>query len=97
MIPAAHAVRAALVLKLLGKARRSHVMDLLFDDGVALAVGLNAHFPQVATAISAPTPGLVQVFMKALGERPSRERSLRCNAVSSGSNRRTTRPVWQSR
>ena len=42
MIPAAHAVRAALVLKLLGKARRSHVMDLLFDDGVALAVGLNA-------------------------------------------------------
>ena len=42
MIPASHAVRAALVLKLLGTARRSHVMDLLFDDGVALAVGLNA-------------------------------------------------------
>jgi hypothetical protein len=42
MIPATHAVRAALVLKLLGSARRSHVMDLLFDDGVALAVGLNA-------------------------------------------------------
>ncbi len=42
MIPAPHAVRAALVLKLLGTARRSHVMDLLFDDGVALAVGLNA-------------------------------------------------------
>ena len=42
MIPAAHAVRSALVLKLLGKARRSHVMDLLFDEGVALAVGLNA-------------------------------------------------------
>jgi hypothetical protein len=42
MIPATHAVRAALVLKLLGTARRSHVMDLLFDDGVALAVGLNA-------------------------------------------------------
>ena len=42
MIPAAHAVRAALVLKLLGKARRSHVMDLVFDEGVALAVGLNA-------------------------------------------------------
>jgi len=41
MIPAAHAVRAALVLKLLGTARRSHVMDLLFDEGVALAVGLN--------------------------------------------------------
>ena len=42
MIPAAHAVRAALLLKLLGKARRSHVMDLVFDEGVALAVGLNA-------------------------------------------------------
>lgn len=42
MIPAAHAVRAALVLKLLGTARRSHIMDLLFDEGVALAVGLNA-------------------------------------------------------
>jgi hypothetical protein len=42
MIPASHAVRAALVLKLLGTARRSHVMDLLFDEGVALAVGLNA-------------------------------------------------------
>jgi len=42
MIPATHAVRAALVLKLLGKARRSHVMDLVFDPGVALAVGLNA-------------------------------------------------------
>ena len=42
MIPATHAVRAGLVLKLLGTARRSHVMDLLFDEGVALAVGLNA-------------------------------------------------------
>lgn len=42
MIPAAHAVRAAMLLKLLGKSRRSHVMDLVFDPGVALAVGLNA-------------------------------------------------------
>lgn len=42
MIPASHALRAALVLKLLGKSRRSHVMDLVFDPGVALAVGLNA-------------------------------------------------------
>ena len=42
MIPAICAVRTALVLKLLGKARRSHVMDLLFDEGVALAMGLNA-------------------------------------------------------
>jgi hypothetical protein len=42
MIPATHAVRAALLLKLLGKSRRSHVMDLVFDAGVALASGLNA-------------------------------------------------------
>lgn len=42
MIPAAHAVRSALLLKLLGKSRRSHVMDLVFDEGVALAAGLNA-------------------------------------------------------
>jgi hypothetical protein len=42
MIPATHAVRSALILKLLGKSRRSHVMDLVFDEGVALAAGLNA-------------------------------------------------------
>jgi len=42
MIPAEYAVRAALLLKLLGKSRRSHVMDLVFDPGVALAAGLNA-------------------------------------------------------
>jgi len=42
MIPATHAVRAALLLKLLGKSRRSHVMDLVFDPGVALAAGLNS-------------------------------------------------------
>jgi hypothetical protein len=42
MIPAAHAFRAALLLKLLGKSRRSHVMDLVFEPGIALAAGLNA-------------------------------------------------------
>ena len=42
MIPAAYAFRSALLLKLLGKSRRSHVMDLVFDEGVALAAGLNA-------------------------------------------------------
>ena len=39
MIPASHAVRAALVLKLLGTARRSHVMDLPFDEGVPFMPG----------------------------------------------------------
>ena len=42
MIPGAYAVRSALLLKLLGRSRRSHVMDLVFDEGVALAAGLNA-------------------------------------------------------
>lgn len=42
MIPATHAVRSALILKLLGRSRRSHVMDLVFDQGVAFAAGLNA-------------------------------------------------------
>jgi hypothetical protein len=42
MIPAPYAVRSALLLKLLGKSRRSHVMDLVFDEGVALVAGLNA-------------------------------------------------------
>jgi hypothetical protein len=40
MIPAAHAVRAALALKLTSTARKSHVMDLVFDEGLALWTGL---------------------------------------------------------
>ena len=42
MIPAEQAVRTLLALKLLGKERKSHVMDLVFDPGVALFAGLNA-------------------------------------------------------
>ncbi len=41
MIPAAHAVRAALALKLTSTERQSHVMDLVFDEGLALWAGLN--------------------------------------------------------
>jgi len=41
MIPAAHALRAALALKLTSTERRSHVMDLVFDEGLALWTGLN--------------------------------------------------------
>src|SRR5216683_1258845 len=41
MIPAAPAVRAALALKLTSTERRSHVMDLVFDEGLALWAGLN--------------------------------------------------------
>ena len=41
MIPAEHAVRALLALKLLGKERTSHVMEMVFDPGIALFAGLN--------------------------------------------------------
>ena len=41
MIPAVQAVRTLLALKLLGKERKSHVMDLVDDEGIALFAGLN--------------------------------------------------------
>ena len=41
MVPAAHALRTLLALKLLGKERTSHVMELVFDPGIALFAGLN--------------------------------------------------------
>ena len=42
MIPATHAIRSALALKLASTERRSHVTDLIFDEGMALLTGLNA-------------------------------------------------------
>lgn len=42
MIPAAHALRAALSLKLWSIERKSHVMALVADEGLALFCGLNA-------------------------------------------------------
>lgn len=42
MIPAAHAMRSLLGLKLFGNARHSHVMSYVFDEGLALFAGLNA-------------------------------------------------------
>jgi hypothetical protein len=41
MIPALQAVRTLLALKLVGKERKSHVMDLVADEGIALFAGLN--------------------------------------------------------
>ena len=41
MIPAEQALRALLALKLIGKERKSHVMNLVFDEGLALFAGLN--------------------------------------------------------
>jgi hypothetical protein len=42
MIPAGHALRAALALKLWAIERKSHVMALVADEGLALFAGLNA-------------------------------------------------------
>jgi hypothetical protein len=41
LIPAEQAVRTLLALKLVGKERKSHVMDLVCDEGIALFAGLN--------------------------------------------------------
>ena len=41
MIPAEQAVRTLLALKLVGTERKSHVMDLVADEGIALFAGLN--------------------------------------------------------
>ncbi len=41
LIPAEQAARTLLALKLVGKERKSHVMDLVGDEGIALFAGLN--------------------------------------------------------
>jgi hypothetical protein len=41
MIPAAPAVRSLLALKLIGTERKSHVMDLVTDQAIALFAGIN--------------------------------------------------------
>lgn len=41
MIPAAHAIRSLLALKLFGTARHSHVMSAVLDEGLGLFAGLN--------------------------------------------------------
>jgi hypothetical protein len=40
-VPAAHAMRSLLAMKLYGKARHSHVMSSVFDEGLGLFTGLN--------------------------------------------------------
>jgi transposase len=40
-VPAGHAMRSLLALKLFGSARHSHVMSDVFDEGLALFAGLN--------------------------------------------------------
>jgi hypothetical protein len=41
MVPAAHAMRALLALKLFGTERHTHVMSAVLDEGLALFAGLN--------------------------------------------------------
>ncbi len=41
MIPASHAMRSLLALKLYGRGRHSHVMSYVMDEGLALFAGLN--------------------------------------------------------
>jgi hypothetical protein len=41
MVPAPHAIRSLLGLKLFGTARHRHVMSYVFDEGLALFAGLN--------------------------------------------------------
>ncbi|MBM3310759.1 MAG: hypothetical protein FJY80_04550 [Candidatus Aminicenantes bacterium] len=41
MVPAGHALRSLLALKLFGSARHSHVMSYVLDEGLALWAGLN--------------------------------------------------------
>jgi transposase len=41
MVPAAHALRSLLALKLFGSARRSHIMSYVLDEGLGLFAGLN--------------------------------------------------------
>jgi len=41
MVPAPHAIRSLLALKLFGNARHSHVMSYVLDEGLALFAGLN--------------------------------------------------------
>ena len=41
MVPAEQAVRTLLAMKLIGKERKSHVMDVVFEEGIALFAGLN--------------------------------------------------------
>jgi len=41
MVPATHAIRSLLALKLFGNARHTHVMSHVFDQGLALFAGLN--------------------------------------------------------
>jgi hypothetical protein len=62
MIPAEQALRSLLALKLIGKERKSHVMNLVFDEGLALFAGLNV----------IPKRSYLAAYSSRIGERGTR-------------------------
>jgi hypothetical protein len=72
-LPAAHALRALLALKLYGRARHSHVMSYVLDEGLALFCGLNvlpkrAFLTEYSCRIDpALYPALMQAWFAAVG------------------------------
>src|SRR5262249_51947556 len=73
MIPAPHALRASLALKLWSIERKSHVMALVADEGLALFAGLNAfpkksYLSEYSSRIThAQTLALLAAYQKQLG------------------------------
>jgi hypothetical protein len=74
MIPAAHALRSLLALKLFGTARHSHVMSSVLDEGLALFAGLNvtpkrSFLTQYSCRIPPSSyPKLMQQWFDAMGK-----------------------------
>jgi len=56
-IPAPHAWRSLLALKLFGNARPSHVMSSVFDEGLALFAGLNCFWQRALPILMSPFRG----------------------------------------
>lgn len=67
MIPATQALLSLLALKLSSTERKSHVMDLVFDDGIALFAGLNVvpKTTYLATYSHSVSPKMNEKFRKA--------------------------------
>jgi hypothetical protein len=74
MVPAGHAMRALLGLKLFGSARHSHVMSSVFDQGLALFAGLNvipkrAFLTEYSCRVTpASYPKLMRLWFDAVGK-----------------------------
>lgn len=75
MIPADHAIRSLLALKLFGSARHSHVMSYVLDEGLALFAGLNAipkrsYLTQYSSAVHPECyPKLARAWFNAVANR----------------------------